>query len=869
MKDQEKSKEQLLYEIGEMRRRISELESAVETSRSRLEIEQARVKAKLEEGGTDPTDADSFEGTQTIDLATVFTADVTASGSFSFSGVRQTWFGRLLQALPIPAFLIDGSYSIIFMNGACGRVSPDYASLQGRAFSALFENPWFGDEAQHLMEKVFSKRLRESMEAVLRINKGKIWGRLYMRSIRLGTSRCVLVLVEDLTLEKEQLVMKQKHEEQILKERDDLEQRVQVRTHELVAANEELQREIVERELAQKQLIEREARYRLLVENSPVGIISCDTLGIITELNPAVLNILDIPSFEAAKELNLLCHEPLFDSGISGAISKCMESNRSRSAEFMYGGEGIRQRYLRVHVVPVLDGERQIAGVQAVVEDISEHKRADGLLLRSERLRALVEMASGVAHNFNSSLQAVATDTQMAISYLESGSFSQMRPLLEQILDNAHQTAKTVRRLKQFARSRTSVATSEIKVFDASDAIREGIEKSKRWWKADAENRGMEISLLADCAEDCHIEGDFQEVVEMVMILLRNSAEALVTGGVITVRCFVENEHVVVQVKDDGIGIPKTELEKIFEPFWTSKTSHVGMGLAVGSGIVRRHQGTLAVTSKDGQGTRITVKLPHAVLEKREEDTSRAEFSFPDFRILMISNDTTLLAELEQGLKDLGQTPFVASTGPEGVKIFDENEVDAIVCDNVLQSVSALEVIQAIREIADAKGAVRPRMVLLVDPAERTSEDVKVPPAEVDRIVEKPVTEDQILEVIEEEARKVSGQATFSGSIHGIDILEYVQLLIISGQRVVVEIVSRDGLRGLLYVDEGTVLHAVCDELEGEDALFRCLGFNGGSFSSLPWHEPYARTINKPGELLLLEAARLRDEMNERMLESL
>ncbi|MFH1116763.1 MAG: ATP-binding protein [Pseudomonadota bacterium] len=861
MKEEDKSKEQLVYELGEMRRRVSELESAISRARARSESRPAVCESLGDEAKEQPATAEFLESTQTIDLTSVFAEDVTSSGSFSFGGVRRTWFGRLLQALPIPAFLFDQSFAVIFMNGACRRISEDYHSVRGKPFHDLFENPWVAEEARDLMEKVFHQRLRESLEAVLRIGQDKIWGRLYMRSIRLGTSRSVLVMVEDLTLEKEQLVLKQKHEEQIIRERDELEQRVRERTHDLVEANEEIKREMEEREFAQRLLMEREERYRLLVEKAPVGIVSCSTEGSVTEFNPAFLKILSIP-YHAANDLNLMTSGPLINSGFSKVVRTCLESGEPCCQEFGCEVEAGKELSLRLHVVPQRRNDDTISGIQAVVEDISGHKRAEALLLRSERLRALVEMAGGVAHNFNTSLQAVAADAQAAMSCLETGRSQEIKSLLEQILDNALQTANTVRRLKQFARSRTAVATSEVSVFDVSEALREGVENGRRLCESEGKKQGNNVTVVSDLADGCHVEGDYKDVIEIVMILMRNSIEAMPSGGEIAVRSHVEDGRVVIQVADDGIGIAKKDLEKIFEPFWTTKPAHVGMGLAVATGIVRRHQGTLAVTSKTGQGTNITVKLP---LVKKAESELRGETRYATasrFRILLICNDEILAEELDRELGLRGQVTFVAATGPEGVKIFDEEDVDTVVCDQEMKDLSVWEVTQALREIAEAKRSLRPRVILLVEESDDSRIDALILRSEADRVVRKPVDADRLLQIMDEEAKKAVGQASFSGRIHGIDILEYVQLLMISGQQVIVEIVSREGIRGYLYVNDGKVVHAICDGLEGEDALYKCLGFNGGNFASLPWHEPRNVTINKPGELVLLEAARLRDEMN-------
>jgi hypothetical protein len=101
---------------------------------------------------------------------------------------------------------------------------------------------------------------------------------------------------------------------------------------------------------------------------------------------------------------------------------------------------------------------------------------------------------------------------------------------------------------------------------------------------------------------------------------------------------------------------------------------------------------------------------------------------------------------------------------------------------------------------------------------------------------------------------------SFSGRVEGVDILDYLQFLMLSGQSTVVEISSRNGSRGKIYVKSGEVAHAVCPPLDGEEALYKCLTMKGGRFFNGAWKEPEKQTINKPGDLLLFEAARIRDE---------
>jgi PAS domain S-box-containing protein len=861
MNDQDKTNEQLRYETTELRRRIHELETVVSKSRSD-DQEMHRVKKRSVKERRDDADAsDPFQATQSIDLSGVFGGDVTESGSFSFPSIARTWFGKLLHAMPTPAFLVDPTGEILFMNEACGRISEQYQKMKGKPFSSLFINPWVAQTATGLLEKVFDMRLRETIQGVVQIENGKMWGRLYLRSIRLGDMRSVLVLVEDLTLEKEQLVLKQKHEEEILKERDELEKRVQERTAELLEANQQLKKEIADRQRAEQALFERETRYRMLVENSPVGIICCNNGGDFTDYNPAVLSILGAGSEMTAESNDLLKSSFFRESRVSNTVRRCMKSGKPALVEFPYKSRWGKQVFVKLHVVPARDTEGRITGAQAVMEDVSDRKRNEGLLLRAERLRASVEMAGGVAHNFSTSLQVIAADAQMALNCLDSGDVSEIRALIEQMRDSAHQTAHTVRRLKQFARSRSTLGLQR-KFLDVSDAARDAIEQATVWWKANLGRTGTEISLTSELTAGCTVEGDDQELIEVVLNLLKNAAEALPVGGRVTVTTSLENGQVVLQVKDEGVGIPKKYLEKIWEPFWTNKPSHVGMGLAVSSGIIRRHNGTLTVTSKERSGTTVIVKLPHVSVPTREAPTLAKESDLK-FRILLIDAHQPTLTALESGFTSLDQTAFVAFSGRQALNIFRAQQIDAVICDFAIPDMNGWQIAEAIRSDCQKKSLPKPPFIMLAETMNSFTDEEMAKHPGVDRILEKPVEIRKLMDIVVDEFKKVASQATFSGSIHGVDILEYLQLVLLSGQKLIIEIISREQARGLLFLDKGVVIHATCGNLEGEEALYKCLSFNGGTFSTLAWRDPERQSISKPGDLVLFEAARRRDEVSK------
>jgi diguanylate cyclase (GGDEF)-like protein/PAS domain S-box-containing protein len=192
--------------------------------------------------------------TETIDLDEMFDSEVSSTGSFDLQSLRGTSFVKLLQALPICALLVDESYNLAFPNSCCSDIHGDYQQITGQPFASLFPIPQHRERSQALMEKVFLERKPVAVQALLDILGNRRWVRLHLRSLRMEGQRFALVLVQDLTLEKRQLILTQKHKETLQTARDELEKRFQQRTLELRQMNEQLRKEVAEREKAQEAL---------------------------------------------------------------------------------------------------------------------------------------------------------------------------------------------------------------------------------------------------------------------------------------------------------------------------------------------------------------------------------------------------------------------------------------------------------------------------------------------------------------------------------------------------------------------------------------------------------------------------------------
>jgi signal transduction histidine kinase len=203
--------------------------------------------------------------------------------------------------------------------------------------------------------------------------------------------------------------------------------------------------------------------------------------------------------------------------------------------------------------------------------DITDRKGAEELLARSERIKALGEMALGMAHNFNNTLQVIVAGARLGLLEAGSGNLCEVQNCLQKILSIALVGAGTLKSLIDFGRQSQDLPSGGTKVFDLSKTIARTVSLCDSYWKAGEEDQTTNVSLELDLADDCLIKGNETEMFEVIMNMIKNSAEALPQGGKITVATFVQNDRAILEVSDTGVGIPEEQLTKVFEPFWTTK----------------------------------------------------------------------------------------------------------------------------------------------------------------------------------------------------------------------------------------------------------------------------------------------------------
>ena len=339
--------------------------------------------------------------------------------------------------------------------------------------------------------------------------------------------------------------------------------------------------------------------------------------------------------------------------------------------------------------------------VQELNRYISEQERIREQFTQMEKMSALGELASGVAHDFNNTLTGILGRAQLLLTSRDA---QEIKRGLSLIVKTAEDGAKTVKRIQDFARQRRDhdfvpVALDQI-LLDVSEITRPR-------WKDHAEANNQHISLDMQLKSQAIILGDASELREVLVNMVFNAVDAMPDGGILTLSVEEEGEFAVIRVGDTGIGMVPEVASRVFDPFFTTKgTSGMGLGLAVSYGIVRRHEGLVEVKSEVGRGTTFHIKLPVAppsarlILEKSGTGASVTPIKpFPSQRprILVVEDEEFVSQLLKDILLVEGYEAVIARNGNEALERFDPKEFVAVFTDVGLPGLSGWEVARGIR----------------------------------------------------------------------------------------------------------------------------------------------------------------------------
>jgi len=248
------------------------------------------------------------------------------------------------------------------------------------------------------------------------------------------------------------------------------------------------------------------------------------------------------------------------------------------------------------------DLKSQTKTLEKTIEDL---RTTQNQLVQSEKLRALGDIAGGVAHDFNNILAVILGRTELLLKEVKEESYKKWLRVIEQVANNG---AKIIGRLQEF--SRTDGRQSSLGV-DVNRIIQQALDVTRHRWKNEAEARGIKIEVLTDLLQVSLLRVDPSELSEVLVNMIINAIDAMPQGGKIILKSWEKDGFVHISVEDTGVGIKEEEKRRVFDPFFTTKgVEGVGLGLSVAYGIITRYGGEITVESELNQGSSFVVKMP-------------------------------------------------------------------------------------------------------------------------------------------------------------------------------------------------------------------------------------------------------------------
>jgi signal transduction histidine kinase/ActR/RegA family two-component response regulator/HAMP domain-containing protein len=393
-------------------------------------------------------------------------------------------------------------------------------------------------------------------------------------------------------------------------------------------------------------------------------------------------------------------------------------------------------RQLSEHASLAVRQVRLTADLQRAYDDL---RQSQLVVAQQERLRALGQMASGIAHDINNAVSPVALYVDSLLER-EAGVTERGRRQLETIRKACENVTLTVRRMREFYRREDR--PGDFAAVDASAVCREVIELTRARWASDSEATGTEISVREEFAtQPVWVRAVPGELRDALVNLVFNAVDAMPQGGVLTIGTAAPvagEELTCIAVTDTGIGMDMATRARCLEPFFTTKGERgTGMGLTMVYGMVERHDGRLEIESAPDRGTTVRLLLPRAAVGDAAARSSPAPAPVRALRIVVVDDDPLLIQSLRDALELEGHAVTTADGGQAGIDAFmlcrsRGERVDVVVTDLGMPHLDGRAVAAAIKAVDASVG-----VILLTGWGARLAAEGEVPEG-VDRVLGKP-----------------------------------------------------------------------------------------------------------------------------------
>ncbi|RMF97115.1 MAG: PAS domain S-box protein, partial [Candidatus Schekmanbacteria bacterium] len=440
-------------------------------------------------------------------------------------------------------------------------------------------------------------------------------------------------------------------------------------------------KDITAQECLERSLKESEEKYRNLFENAYDGLIIINpSNGSIIDSNRS-FNVLYGSQKEEITGLKLYDIIEEISEGEKSTLSSAIKNKSTYVCEMYLKTKKDEKKIVEISTASFRFGNLDTA--IAVVRDITEKKEIQGLVMQTEKMTTLGEMISGVAHELNNPLTGIMGYSELLC---EENLPDEISTKLKKINKEAVQCRKIVQNLLTFARKRKP----ERKLIDINEIITETID----FKSYDLRTSGIEIETEFS-NKKCTINADPYQIKQVILNIINNAQHAVMEKETndsrrIKIATKTNGNMTNIKIEDNGCGIPKKNLKKIFNPFFTTKEpgKGTGLGLSVCYGIIKEHNGEISVESVEGRGTTFTISFPLAnetSLHCENCTAGNSDTSFKNIdgksKILIIDDDEIVASVMSEILKREGHFVERSSNGNDGIKKILKDDFDAVICD--------------------------------------------------------------------------------------------------------------------------------------------------------------------------------------------
>lgn len=449
-------------------------------------------------------------------------------------------------------------------------------------------------------------------------------------------------------------------------------------------------RDITDDHLAYEKIARSEKRYRSLIESASDAIVTLDGAGRFTTANQAAA---DISGYDRTKLVGLWFAPMVPESELPKALKEFQkalagESGQFETAFFRKDGE---VRYISTTYSCTRPGEE----VLCLIRDVTEERQLQEQLIQSEKMAAIGQLVSGVAHELNNPLASVSAFAQLMLA--DPKLSQEGRQSAEIISKESQRAARIVNNLLTFARQHSAEKVSA----DINKVLDDTLELRAYELKV----RG--IDLVRDYDEAVPLTmADVYQLQQVFLNLITNAEHAMEATDRqrhrLTVQTRVHEHTIRVTIQDTGSGIPAGSLERIFNPFYTTKPTGAGtgLGLSISLGIVSEHGGRIWADNGLKGGARFYVELPivQPSYEDLHQENPSITVSVPGLRVLVVDDEEPLRIALERFLSGEGHSVHATGSGTDALECVATQTFDAVILDMRMPDMSGKQFFERLRE---------------------------------------------------------------------------------------------------------------------------------------------------------------------------